>query len=51
MPPGIHAELGYIKARQGNEAEALAHYESEMKLYPESRLFLERLTQTDEQGS
>lgn len=44
VPPGIHAELGYIKSRQGADTVALAHYESEMKLYPESRLFLERLT-------
>jgi hypothetical protein len=44
VPPGMHAELGYIKARTGNTALAAAHYESEMQLYPESRLFLERLT-------
>jgi hypothetical protein len=44
VPPGIHAELGYIKSRQGEDALALAHYESEMRLYPESRVFLERLT-------
>jgi len=43
-PPGIHAELGYIKARRGENALAMAHYESEMQQYPESRLFLERLT-------
>jgi len=44
VPPGIHAELGYIKARQGEDGAAMANYESEMQLYPESRLFLERLT-------
>ena len=44
VPPGIHAELGYIQARQGNNTAAMAHYESEMKLYPESQVFLERLT-------
>jgi hypothetical protein len=43
VPPGIHAELGYIKARHGEDALAMAHYESEMQLYPESRQFLERL--------
>jgi hypothetical protein len=51
VPPGIHAELGYIKARQGNDAEAMAHYETEMSLYPESRLFLERLTAQTSKGS
>lgn len=44
VPPGIHAELGYIKARRGENALAMAHYQSEMQQYPESRLFLERLT-------
>jgi hypothetical protein len=43
VPPGIHAELGYIKARQGDDGMAIGHYESEMSLYPESRLFLERV--------
>lgn len=43
VPPGVHAELGYIRAKQGDEATSLAHYESEMTLYPESRLFLERV--------
>jgi hypothetical protein len=43
VPPGVHAELGYIRAKQGDDATAIAHYESEMVLYPESRLFLERV--------
>ncbi|MCJ7555881.1 MAG: DUF4810 domain-containing protein [Gammaproteobacteria bacterium] len=51
VPPGVHAELGYIKARQGNDAAATAHYETEMSLYPESRLFLERLTVETKKGS
>lgn len=44
VPPGIFAELGYIEASRGNDEVALAHYEAEMQLYPESRVFLERLT-------
>lgn len=44
VPPGIYAELGYIQAKAGDDAAALAHYEAEMSLYPESRVFLERLT-------
>jgi hypothetical protein len=51
VPPGIHAELGYIRARQGDNAQATAYYETEMSLYPESRLFLERLTATTTKGS
>ena len=52
VPPGVHAELGYIRAKQGDDSAAMAHYESEMALYPESRLFLERIvasSQTEEQ--
>jgi hypothetical protein len=48
VPPGVHAELGYIKARQGDDTGSMAHYQSEMTLYPESRLFLERLIATNE---
>jgi len=48
VPPGVHAELGYIDARRGNDSTAMGHYEAEMSLYPESRLFLERLTATNE---
>jgi hypothetical protein len=44
VPPGVLAELGYIEAAKGNNDTALAHYEAEMQLYPESRVFLERLT-------
>ena len=52
VPPGVHAELGYIRAKQSDGAAAMAHYESEMALYPESRLFLERVvaaSRTEEQ--
>ena len=50
VPPGVHAELGYIRARQGDDAASKAHYESEMSLYPESRLFLERLVTVNDEG-
>ena len=48
VPPGVHAELGYIKAKQGDDAISIAHYQSEMTLYPESRLFLERIIATND---
>ena len=44
LSPGILAELGYIEEKRGNSDMALQYYESEMSTYPESRLFLERLT-------
>lgn len=43
-PPGIQAELGYIEQRQGNDTAAQNYYQSEINTFPESRLFLERLT-------
>lgn len=48
VPPGVLAELGYIEAAKGNNETALTHYEAEMQLYPESRVFLERLTAEEE---
>lgn len=47
VPPGIHAEIGYIKAKLGENGVAMAHYEAEMKLYPESQVFLSRLVQAN----
>lgn len=51
VPPGIHAEIGYIRSSLGEDAIAMSHYEAEINLYPESRLFLERLTQTEQAAS
>lgn len=51
VPPGVLAELGYIEAQQGNNEAALGHYEAEMQLYPESRVFLERLTAQNKERS
>lgn len=44
VPPGVYAELGHIASKSGDNTAAMAHYEAEMNLYPESRIFLERLT-------
>lgn len=44
VPPGILAELGYIEQQRGNQTMAISYFEQEMAVYPESRLFLERLT-------
>ncbi|MDA7585974.1 DUF4810 domain-containing protein [Luminiphilus sp.] len=44
VPPGIFAELGFIEQRRGNEALSRGYYEQEMAVYPESRLFLERIS-------
>ena len=44
VPPGIYAELGHIASKNGDDSKAMSYYQAEMELYPESRVFLERLT-------
>ena len=51
VPPGVHAELGYIMSRLGDDVRASVQYENEMALYPESRIFLERLQIETNKGS
>lgn len=43
VPPGIHAELGYMLAKSGNKAKAIQHFETEIAIYPESKTFIERI--------
>jgi len=44
-PPGIHAELGYMFAKKGENALAAEQFQKEMKVYPESKNFIERIYQ------
>ncbi|WP_462327070.1 DUF4810 domain-containing protein [Desulfobaculum sp.] len=51
VPPGIYAEYGYYKLKAGQTDEAVKYFTLEKELYPESRIFMERLiakTQTHE---
>ncbi|NGZ07643.1 MAG: DUF4810 domain-containing protein [Magnetococcales bacterium] len=43
VPPGVYCELGYVRFKQGRMEEARQLYDAEMALYPESRVFMERL--------
>tara|TARA_B110000503_G_C7027442_1_gene362502 strand:+ start:538 stop:891 length:354 start_codon:yes stop_codon:yes gene_type:complete len=43
VPPGIHAELGYMLAKQGNKSTAIEHFQKEAITYPESKNFIERI--------
>ena len=45
VPPGVYAELASLIDKQGKSSLALGYYDKEMKLYPESRTFIERLLQ------
>mgnify|MGYP003684247583 CR=1 FL=1 len=42
-PPGIHAELGNLLSNAGRNDEAVAQFQAERDLYPESAVFLQRL--------
>ncbi len=43
VPPGIHAELGFMLSKLGEEENANAQFNLEMEKYPESAVFLNRL--------
>lgn len=43
VPPGVHAEYGFIMLKAGKTEVAIASFEQEKALYPESRLFMDRL--------
>jgi hypothetical protein len=45
VPPGVYAELGYIYFRENKGNEAIKYFELETQIYPESKLFMDRLTQ------
>lgn len=43
LPPGHHAHLGYLYFSLGRVDQAIAAFESEKTLYPESRRYMDRL--------
>lgn len=43
VPPGIHAELGFMFLKLGENESADTHFNLEKEIYPESTTFLERL--------
>jgi hypothetical protein len=51
LAPGLLAELGYLKLDDGETAAAVALFEQEMKLFPESRPFLEGVVSRANGGS
>lgn len=44
LAPGLHAELGYLRLSQGDEAEALSLFAKEAQYFPESAYFMERIS-------
>ncbi len=43
MPPGLHAEYGYVLFVTGHKPEAVAHFTREKALWPESALIMDRM--------
>lgn len=43
LPPGHHAHLGYLYYQDGKPDKALAEFDTERKLFPESRPYMDRL--------
>lgn len=41
IPPGVNAHMGMMYAALGNTGQALAAFEEEKRLYPESRVFMD----------
>ena len=49
VPPGFYAEYGYALVAAGQREEGLAKLRKELELYPESKVFVERIIKQIEQ--
>lgn len=45
VPPGVYGELGFYYLRINKTKEAVAYFNFEKQLYPESRILMDRLIQ------
>ena len=43
VPPGIYADYGFMLMQSGKNEEGNAMIEKEMALYPESKIFIDRI--------
>lgn len=43
IAPGICAEYGYFLLKKGNQTEAVKMFKKEIALYPESKIFIDRI--------
>lgn len=48
VPPGIYAEYGYALFEEGDHASAIAYFEKERELWPESRVLMDKMIQNAE---
>jgi hypothetical protein len=50
VPPGVHAELGYLLYNRGDYANAVTHFFAEKSLFPESASLMDKLIAGSEAG-
>lgn len=43
VPPGIYAEYGFMLIQTGKRDEGIINLKKEIELYPESKVFIERI--------
>jgi hypothetical protein len=43
VPPGVYADYGFILLQNDKKAEGEAMFAKELELYPESKVFIERI--------
>lgn len=51
VPPGVHAQLGYMQYMRGNANEAAEQFAIERRLYPESAAFMTTFIERIDNGS
>lgn len=49
VPPGIYADYGYLLMQEGRTEEGRRMFKKEIELYPESRIFIDRILKMLEQ--
>jgi hypothetical protein len=50
VPPGVYAEYGYILLKEGKDQDGLRYLDKEQAVYPESRLFIQRIKDENQRG-
>ncbi|NJD05505.1 MAG: DUF4810 domain-containing protein [Methylococcaceae bacterium] len=50
-PPGLYADYGFLLFRRGEDAGAIAYFEKEKQIYPESRALMDKLIEKVRQKS
>tara|TARA_B100000768_G_C10983312_1_gene250797 strand:+ start:181 stop:522 length:342 start_codon:yes stop_codon:yes gene_type:complete len=43
IPPGMCADYGFLLIQKGNKADGIANLKKEIALYPESKVFIDRI--------